>query len=189
VWLAGASASVALLLYALGAYEVAVIELSVGTGLVTVLLVFAIGIAGEDAIAARSLVPQPLAWGLVLLAIGLLAWSMLPTKDTLPTKTTMPLTQMVWEQRALDLYVQVVVIFAGVLGVLGLLSETRKDFRFEIADCRLENQQDLHSQPVIASRFTAKQSPSCDMEIASQTTLAMTQSENPDQDNQHADDE
>lgn len=140
VWLAGASASVALLLYALGAYEVAVIELSVGTGLVTVLLVFAIGIAGEDAIAARSLVPQPLAWGLVLLAIGLLAWSMLPTKDTRPPTTTMSLTQMVWEQRALDLYVQVALIFAGVLGVLGLLSETPENSRLQIPDCRLQEE-------------------------------------------------
>jgi uncharacterized MnhB-related membrane protein len=48
LWLAGASALVALLIYMLGAPEVAVIELSVGAGLVTVLFVFAINIAGEE---------------------------------------------------------------------------------------------------------------------------------------------
>jgi len=40
LWLAGVSAAVATLMYSLGAYEVAVIELSVGAGLVTVLFVF-----------------------------------------------------------------------------------------------------------------------------------------------------
>ena len=42
MWLAGASAATALLLYVLGAAEIAAIELSVGAGLVTVLFVFAI---------------------------------------------------------------------------------------------------------------------------------------------------
>lgn len=41
LWLAGVSARVAALLYDLGAHEVAVVELSVGAGLVTVLLLFA----------------------------------------------------------------------------------------------------------------------------------------------------
>ena len=48
LWLAGTSALAALVMYRLGAPEVAVIELSVGAGLVTVLFVFAINIAGED---------------------------------------------------------------------------------------------------------------------------------------------
>ena len=48
LWLAGASALTALMMFRLGAPEVAVIELSVGAGLVTVLFVFAINIAGEE---------------------------------------------------------------------------------------------------------------------------------------------
>jgi uncharacterized MnhB-related membrane protein len=44
IWLAGSSAFVALLLFRMGAPEIAVIELSVGAGLVTVLFVFAINI-------------------------------------------------------------------------------------------------------------------------------------------------
>ena len=55
---ADVSASLAALLYALGAHEVAVIELSVGAGLVTVLFVFAINIAGEEPIEIKALVSR-----------------------------------------------------------------------------------------------------------------------------------
>ena len=47
LWLAAVSALVGLLLYQLGAWEIAVIELSVGAGLVTVLMVFAITMIGD----------------------------------------------------------------------------------------------------------------------------------------------
>ena len=50
IWLAVTSALVALMIYLLGAPQVAVIELSVGAGLVTVLFVFAINISGEEAL-------------------------------------------------------------------------------------------------------------------------------------------
>ena len=63
LWLAGTSALAALMMYRLGAPEVAVIELSVGAGLVTVLFVFAINIAGEDTPSVRSLVPAPAGLG------------------------------------------------------------------------------------------------------------------------------
>ncbi len=58
IWLAGTSALVALLIYLLGAPEVAVIELSVGAGLVTVLFVFAINIAGDEPIKLRAIPPR-----------------------------------------------------------------------------------------------------------------------------------
>ena len=48
LWLAVLSAITALLLYRLGAPEVAVIELSVGAGLITVLLAFAISMAEDE---------------------------------------------------------------------------------------------------------------------------------------------
>ena len=64
LWLAGCSALTALLLYLLGAPEIAVIELSVGAGLVTVLFVFAINIAGEETLPIRRLIPRPLAWAI-----------------------------------------------------------------------------------------------------------------------------
>lgn len=124
LWLAGASALVALEMYLLGAPEVAVIELSVGAGLVTVLFVFAINIAGDEAISVQPIVPRPLAWILVAVSLLLLGWMDL---DILGTQVSVfePLyfKTVLWENRLLDVLLQVVLIFAGVLGVLGLLAE------------------------------------------------------------------
>ena len=50
----------------LGAPEIAVIELSVGAGLVTVLFVFAINLTGEENLDAKRMMPKPLAWGLLI---------------------------------------------------------------------------------------------------------------------------
>jgi len=68
IWLAGTSALVALEMYILGAPEIAVIELSVGAGLVTILFVFAINLTGEENFDARRMMPRPLAG--VLLAVA-----------------------------------------------------------------------------------------------------------------------
>jgi NADH:ubiquinone oxidoreductase subunit 6 (subunit J) len=129
LWLAGASALVALMLYLLGAVQVAVIELSVGAGLVTVLFVFAIGIAGDDPFAGRSIVPRPVAALAVLVSVLLLAYLNLPAVisgsfvgPTLPTVGTF--ASYLWRDRALDVLVQVVLIFCGVLGILGLLGQS-----------------------------------------------------------------
>jgi uncharacterized MnhB-related membrane protein len=127
LWLAGASALTALLMYRLGAPEVAVIELSVGAGLVTVLFVFAINIAGEEPpVALRALVPKPLAALGVLCAVGLAATMVLPALRTpaVPGQVV-PFPTMLWEQRGLDAVLQIVLIIGGVLAVLGLLAERR----------------------------------------------------------------
>lgn len=47
IWLAGVSALTSLRLYSFGTREVAVVELSVGAGLVIILFVFAMSLAGE----------------------------------------------------------------------------------------------------------------------------------------------
>ncbi len=129
VWLAGASALVAILLYLLGAQQVAVIELSVGAGLVTVLFVFAIGIAGEEAMDARALVPKPVAGAIVTVSLLLLAWFDLPLfgikLPTVPPSGVPSFATALWKVRGLDVLVQVVLIFAGVLGSLGLLSDIK----------------------------------------------------------------
>src|SRR5512135_3843744 len=72
IWLAGVSALVSIVLYLYGAHEVAVIELSVGAGLVTVLFVFAISIAGDDPIDRRPVLPWPFLTGIGLLFLFLL---------------------------------------------------------------------------------------------------------------------
>ena len=124
LWLAGTSALVALEMYLLGAPEVAVIELSVGAGLVTVLFVFAINIAGEEVMSALPVVPRPLARFLILISVLLLGWM---NMDVLGIQVSVfaPLyfKTVLWENRLLDVLLQMVLIFTGVLSVLGMLAE------------------------------------------------------------------
>ncbi len=123
LWLACTSGIVAGWLYALGAHEVAVIELSVGAGLVTVLFVFGITIAGEDALGLRPLVPWALAGSLALALIGLVGWFILPVAEASTAVTEPTFSTTLWDQRGLDMLVQIGLIFAGVLGILGILAE------------------------------------------------------------------
>ena len=126
LFLAGVSAAVALTLYKLGAYQVAVIELSVGAGLVTVLLVYAISVVGDDATDAASVIPKPIAVVLAAVTVVLLGRMGLSLASKGTTGTFPPLLQSLWQQRVLDVWIQMVLIFAGVLGVLGLLAEGKR---------------------------------------------------------------
>jgi NADH:ubiquinone oxidoreductase subunit 6 (subunit J) len=129
LWLAACSAFLSILLYRLGAYEVAVIELSVGAGLVTVLFVFAINIAGEESVRLPSVIPRGLAWLLCLAPLAVIALSVaLPSAIRSAISSGAPpaagtFVNALWQDRALDVVVQVVLIYAGVLGLLGLLAE------------------------------------------------------------------
>jgi uncharacterized MnhB-related membrane protein len=123
LWLAALSVLVALFMYLLGATRVAVIELSVGAGLVTVLLVFAIGIVSEESAPEKPLVPRPVSWGLGLVVAGLLGWLVFPPVIAPPPSAEPSLAGYLWEGRALDVLIQVVLIFCGVLGILRLLTE------------------------------------------------------------------
>ena len=130
IWLAGASALLATTFYGLGAYQVAVIELSVGAGLVTVLFAFVV-------------------WGLLLAAMGLLGWFILPADVGAAVAPAAPaaadqeliaatavestVQSIIWEQRGMDVLVQVVLIFCGVLGFLGLLGETKSPLQMPVA--------------------------------------------------------
>lgn len=128
LWLAGVSALVALMMYLMGAYQIAVIELSVGAGLVTVLFIFAINIAGEEPIPFISIIPKPLAWIAVLTMIGLIAWQVLPDeilKNSIQNIPDSGFQFTVWFGRQIDLYLQIFIIFAGVLSMLGLISEEK----------------------------------------------------------------
>ena len=126
LWLAGASALTSLMMYMLGAPEVAVIELSVGAGLVTILFVFAINIAGDEAIEVKALLPWPLALVLVLVAAGMLVIMAIPGMGIdLPQPQLTGFVRTFWEDRSLDALLQIVLIFAGTLGMLGLLAEAK----------------------------------------------------------------
>ncbi|MHC1781544.1 MAG: NADH-quinone oxidoreductase subunit J [Anaerolineaceae bacterium] len=128
LWLAGASALVSILLFILGAPEIAVIELSVGAGLVTVLFVFAINITGEEPPVLTGVIPRPLSWGLVIVAAGMMAFMNLPAINRIiPIIQEADFATTLWQNRSLDMVLQAVFIFCGVLGVLGLLSESHTD--------------------------------------------------------------
>ncbi len=124
VWLAGASALAALLIYTLDAPEIAVVELSVGAGLVTVLFVFAINIAGEENPPFQTRPPRVLSILTIVLVSALLAALAAPLLNlNLPVLAESHFASVFWENRSLDVLLQVVLIFAGVMAVLGLLAE------------------------------------------------------------------
>jgi uncharacterized MnhB-related membrane protein len=138
IWLAVSSALVAILLYLLGAPEVAVIELSVGAGLVTVLFVYAFSITGEVTLDEKTLLPRILVWILVLAGVGLLAWFLLPIEVEKPLTIDMNFPYTLWKERGLDVLVQIVLIFAGVMGLLGLLSTSPQGSRSAQAETLAE---------------------------------------------------
>jgi len=123
IYLACISALVSVVIYLLGATQVAVMELSVGAGLVTVLLVYALSVVGDDALDPASVIPKPLAFGVVGLVVVLLGLMAYPALQTNLDKGSASLANVLWQNRVLDVWIQIALIFSGVLGVLGLLSE------------------------------------------------------------------
>jgi NADH:ubiquinone oxidoreductase subunit 6 (subunit J) len=133
IWLALTSALVALMLFLLGAPQIAVIELSVGAGLVTVLFVFAINIAGEEVMGLRSMLPLPLVWTSIILAVGLLIFFIVRSLGffQFPAEASEIAASVLWQDRYLDFLLQTVLILAGVLGVIGLLSHSKDEHLVE----------------------------------------------------------
>jgi uncharacterized MnhB-related membrane protein len=123
IYLAGVSALISAVIYLLGAPQVAVMELSVGAGLVTVLLVYALSVVGDDALDPASVIPKPLAFGVVGLTVVLLGLMAYPAIQTNLDHGAITLANSLWQNRVLDVWIQIVLIFSGVMGVLGLLSE------------------------------------------------------------------
>ena len=125
IWLACTSALLAVFLYALGGREIAIIELSVGAGLVTVLLAFAFSLVGESIRESLNLIPRRLIWALLLHITIFLAWLVFPlTESAVPVAST-TFSNTLWEGRSIDVLAQIGLIFVGVLGVLGLLGDSR----------------------------------------------------------------
>ena len=123
IYLACISALVSCVIYMLGAAQVAVMELSVGAGLVTVLLVYAVSVVGDDTFDPPSVVPKPLAFVIVGLIAILLGWMAYPAIPAYFEHGSLSLAISLWQSRVLDVWIQIALIFSGVMGVLGLLSE------------------------------------------------------------------
>lgn len=125
LWLAGVSVITALLLYQAGATVAAVLELSIGAGLVTVLLMLAISVAGDKLAPSRRVVPRRLAIGMAAAAALAAVTLVFPIPVYDPDVVEPAFGVILWEQRAADVLLQVALIFTGLLTVLGLLAETR----------------------------------------------------------------
>jgi uncharacterized MnhB-related membrane protein len=123
LYLACISALISAVIYMLGAAQVAVMELSVGAGLVTVLLVYAVSVVGDDAMDPPSVISKPLAFVVVGLTAVFLGWMAYPAIPAYFARGPMNLAISLWQNRVLDVWIQIALIFSGVMGVLGLLSE------------------------------------------------------------------
>ena len=132
IYLACVSALVSAVIYLLGAAQVAVMELSVGAGLVTVLLVYALSVVGDDALDPASVIPKPLAFGAVGTVVILLGLMVFPAVQIKVDQGTSTLADALWQNRVLDVWIQIALIFSGVMGVLGLLSEQTSSKNKEI---------------------------------------------------------
>ena len=125
LWLASVSSMLAIIFYLLGAQLVAVLELSVGAGLVTVLFVFAISISGDEASSGKPFVPSPLAIGLVVVSYIIIAVVLFNQNLDIIPQVSGNVSNVIWKDRSLDIFAQIVLIFAGTLGLLGLLAEDK----------------------------------------------------------------
>ena len=90
------------------------------------LLVYAISVVGDDASDLGSVIPKPIAVALTVLAVVLLGWMGFSLTGKNVLGAVPPLVKSLWEQRVLDVWIQMVLIFAGVLGILGLLAEGKR---------------------------------------------------------------
>ncbi len=136
LWLAGVSALLSVVFYIFGAHQVAVIELSVGAGLVTVLFAFAISVAGDEITSSAKVLPEPLSFVIAILFVLVLGMyaSSLGYHPSASLATESNLADVLWQERGLDMLVQVVLIFSGVLGLIGLLAETKAPLDGSVAE-------------------------------------------------------
>lgn len=125
LWLASSSVVTSILLYTVGAHEIAVIELSVGAGLTMVLLVFAITVVGES----TQQIDKP-HWGylvmVMVIAIGFIVLTA-PELSSQPAPDSQHFTETMWHERALDVVLQIALLFGGALTVLALLMQPVKE--------------------------------------------------------------
>ena len=117
ICLALTSALLALSLYLLDAPFVAVIELSVGAGLVAVLVVLTVVGARGATFGARPGMPRWLAVMLVGVPVGILCWMLIGGTQPLLPAATQDFAQTLWQERGLDALGQVVLLCVAAFAV------------------------------------------------------------------------
>jgi hypothetical protein len=114
------------------------------------LFVFAFSIVGEDTLDELTIVPRPLVWFLIVLASFLLGWFVFPLAGSQTATEENNFAQVLWEQRSLDALAQIVLIFSGVLGLLGLLADSKRPAKLPLTVTMFRQSEKLETaQPAI----------------------------------------
>ena len=134
IGLAVTSAILSIIIFRLGSPLAAVFELSVCTGLITVVFVSTISLTKplthKDIIAMskrrnRRFIYLPIILGLVAIA---LIRAGIPKGLTMSTGESISnVAEVLWNMRQLDMFGQVILIIAGALGVVVLFAEGKSD--------------------------------------------------------------
>lgn len=111
------SALTSMLLYLVGAKTIAVIELSVGTGLATVLMVFVITMIGDE---HERPILNPIATLFVLTVFTVIVMLTIPMLPIPETAVDADIRTMIWQTRGLDWLPQIALMFVGTIGALAL---------------------------------------------------------------------
>ena len=134
IGLAVTSAILSILIFRLGSPLAAVFELSVCTGLITVVFVSTISLTKplthKDIIEMskkrnRRFIYLPIVLGLVAFALiraGIPKGLVMSTGETVGN-----VTEVLWNMRQLDMFGQIILIIAGALGVVVLFAEAKSD--------------------------------------------------------------
>ena len=128
--LAAVSAACGVLMYVLGAHTAAIFEVSVCSGLVTVLFISAVSLSNGDRQASAPekrahLLPIILiAIGAVLVIVSLLTGFSLGTRG--PVGSAASFDNVFWETRQADIFGQMVAILAGASAIVVFFKESEK---------------------------------------------------------------
>jgi NADH-quinone oxidoreductase subunit J len=130
--LAGASAMLAIIMYTLDSVWAAIFELSVCSGLVTVIFISAISLSNTDKqdlaglyedTKRMALLPAILIIsGVVLVLIAAASPAILPAAAP-AAETVDTFREILWTHRQVDIWGQVIVVLAGALTVVALFKE------------------------------------------------------------------
>lgn len=132
--LAAASASLTIIMFMLNAPLAAVFELSVCAGLITVIFISIISLTKpltpeEEILAVRKRINRYIYLPVILIIVALLFLFIKPGSDFSIKSSPISdinVQDVIWNKRPLDILGQIIIILAGVFGVVILFKESKK---------------------------------------------------------------
>jgi NADH-quinone oxidoreductase subunit J len=132
--LAAASASLTIIMFMLNAPLAAVFELSVCAGLITVIFISIISLTKpltpeEEILAVRKRVNRYIYLPVIVIIVALLFLLIKPGSDFSIKSSPISdinVQDVIWNKRPLDILGQIIIILAGVFGVVILFKESKK---------------------------------------------------------------